>query len=189
VAVSSRRSVFNPFHPYFTARLWARQQQTGLGLTRRLGANTLLKLHYEALVADPEATVKRVCAFIGEPFEDRMLRYFETPEARKGGHLSESWTNIRHPVLSQNAGKYKTQLSETEIRAVETVAGEAMQQLGYPLELPPATNEPPPWRVFGYRVLDLMGRTKVELRSLRRDRNRWRRFARGALLTYLVVRR
>ena len=189
VAVSSRQSVFNPFHPYFTARLWTAQQQTGLKLAKRLGTQSLFRLHYEDLIADPVAMARRICVFINEPFEEAMLRYFETPEAQKGGRLSESWTNIARPILIHNAGKYRMQLSDHEIRLVEMIAGAVMERLGYRLDFPPAAADLPAWRILGYRVLDLLGRLKIELRSLRRDRNYGRRLVRGALLSYLLVRR
>jgi len=32
---------------------------------------------YDRLVADPEAELKKICAFLGEPWEERMLRYHE----------------------------------------------------------------------------------------------------------------
>ena len=36
-------------------------------------------VQYEDLVTHPEETLKSVCAFLGEDFEPRMLKYYERP--------------------------------------------------------------------------------------------------------------
>lgn len=188
VAVSSRRSVFNPFHPYFTARLWASQQRTGLGLLRTLPPRTIFHLRYEALVREPARTVADLCAFLGEPFDERMLRYFETPEAARSASLSRSWENTGKAVLSSNCGKYRGELSPAELRAVESVARDEMEQLGYPPDLPPA-DPPSPLAVAGYRLLDWWGWLRVECGSLFFDRNHWLRWRRDLALLYFRARR
>ncbi len=37
----------------------------------------------ERFVAEPEAAVQRICAFLEEPFEPEMLRWFQKDEAVK----------------------------------------------------------------------------------------------------------
>ncbi len=190
VAASSRKSVFSPFHPWLTAQLWRRQQTRGFELEEHLSEKTLLRLSYEELIARPEAVIRRLCGFLDEPFEDTMLRFFETREANRSGSLSEDWANTARPILSNNAGKFRRHLKPGEIASVEGVTGDLMTRLGYPPDDPAASAGEVSWpRLLGIHLRNGLWRLRVELRSLRRDRNHWRRWGRGLLVIALTVRR
>jgi hypothetical protein len=190
VAASSRRSVFSPFHPYLTACLWRDQQELGLALQARLPADCWLRMRYEDLLADPEGSVRSLCRFLGEPFEPGMLAYHRTDAAQAAAALSEDWRNTTQPVLQGNAGKYRSHLSGAEIRLVETVAGRLMEELDYAAETDGAAPLPAglPARL-AVRLADARWRAGVELRSLRTDRNHWRRWERDAVMGWLRWRR
>jgi len=188
VAASSRRSVFNPFHPYCTARLWAHQQRLGLDLLEQLPAESIQHIRYEDLIARPQESVARVCAFLGEEFEPRMLRFFDTAEARKSASLSRSWANTGRDIIASNAGKYRVELTRAEVQTVEGVARAEMERLGYIPDFPPA-RPPSRFKVVGYRLLDLATWARVEFRSLVSDRNHWRRWARDLAAFSFRVRR
>jgi len=188
VAVSSRKSVFSPFHPMHTAQLWTDQQAQALALEARLG-NNLLRLRYEDLLAEPEARIREVCTFLEEDFEPGMLEYDQTPAARKGAVLSESWQNTGRPLLKNNAGKYKTALTSGELASVEATAGAMMDTLGYPRELDPQPVLPSSWDRTCYATQGLWWRLGVEMRSLSHDENHWRRWRRAGLMFWLGIRR
>ncbi len=57
VAVSSRKSVFSPFHPALTAKLWVAQQREALALEERLGSSVVLRLRYEDLLTCQPTTL------------------------------------------------------------------------------------------------------------------------------------
>lgn len=188
VAASSRRSVFNPFHPYFTAQLWARQQRTGLALLESLPPRTILRVRYEDLISEPARTVADVCTFLGEEYDERMLRYYQTPEASRSASLSRSWENTGKGVLSNNSGKYRSELSAAEVRAVEGVARAEMERLGYAPDFPPSA-PPSGLALGGYRLLGLWWWFRVECGSLASDRNHWLRWRRDLAVTYFRARR
>jgi len=192
VAASSKESVFNPFHPLLTARLWLAQQRTGAALAGRLGSETLLAVRYEDLLESPERTLERICAFLGEPFSPRMLRFFETDEARRSASLSASWRNTATPIIRDNAGRFARSLSEDEIRTVERICGPLMRRYGYAPRLSGAAaeagelaGEVPLWP----RAVDQALRVRAEFRSLRQDAIHFRRWGRGLLLWEIALRR
>ncbi len=188
VAASSKESVFSTFHPAYTARLWVDQQELAL---RAEAEGGVLRMRYEDLVAAPEEAVRRLCSFVDEPFEPAMLRWFEDREARKSADLSESWKNTAAPMQSDRLARYRRDLSPEEIGTVESIAGPTMVRLGYALDGPglPALSPPGEWlRRFRWRFLDGLLRLKVELRSLRRDRNARRRWGRSWLLRRIKLR-
>jgi hypothetical protein len=192
VAASSRNSVFSTFHPYYTAKLWAAQQGVGLRLLDTLPKKNIELFKYEDLLADPKPVVERMCAFLEEPFEEGMLRYFETEEAKKSSRLSESWKNTGQPILRDNTKKYLRHLSTDDVRNIEVVAREPMIRLGYELtheagDLAHVHFSDAERRRFWLEERRLKLRT--ELRSLKSDRNVGRRWARATMMAYLGVRR
>ena len=187
VAVSSRISVFNPFHRQRTAQLWTREQRLGLAAEASLGPARLKRVYYEELIADPAAALRAISAFLGEDYSESMLRYYEGPDARRGAALSASWANVARPVNPNNAGRFRTELSDHERALVEAEAGDVMNALGYPLEHPPLA---PRWRLAPHAhsiALDYALRLRVEAHSLMHERNHWRRWARRCLLTWLQL--
>jgi len=179
VAASSKRSVFNPGHPWLTARLWRRQQETGLAWSDRLGPEVVHLLRYEDLLADPAGRLATLCRFLGEPFAAAMLEHASTAEAQRGAALSASWANNARPVLAGNAGKHARELSREEQRLVEGETFALMTRLGYEPRFAAGPLPPPgPLARAGIAARDLQLRFAVEARALARDRNvllRWRR--------------
>ena len=183
VAVSSRKAVFSPFHPYYTALLWQDQQRIGLDLEAKLPKRSLMRVRYEDLLARPEETVRTMCAFLGEAFEQEMLRFYETPSARKSSTLSASWGNTDGPILATNRGRYKAELTEQEVRIVEGVAHEPMTRLGYEAQYRASSwSAPSMGRRLSFRIQNEGAHLAIELRSLRGDRNHWRRWNRALRL-------
>jgi hypothetical protein len=189
VALSSKRSVFSPCHPYFTACLWREQQALGSALAGQIGDRRVLQISYEKLIADPEITLRSLCDFLEEEFEDGMLQFHETREAVEGAELSEDWRNTAQPVLRGNSGKYKAGLTQDEIRVVEAETGDLMRQLGYALDFPGQGSSPSLARRLRYRIEDRAWHLQVEWRSMRTDKNHWRRWNRGATVKALELRR
>ncbi len=194
VAASSTRSVFNPYHPYFTAELWKRQQRLALDLASTLPAESMLTIKYENLITKTQDTLSRLFRFLGESFEERTLHFFETDEALRSSSLSESWKNTSSPMLKNNHHKFIRELSPGQIADVEFVAGPTMLRLGYTLHSPRKTSlhHSPLSRVYhrsGMRLQDLFMRSRVEFRSILKDRNHWRRWARDSTAALLKLRR
>jgi hypothetical protein len=188
VAVSSRRSVFSTFHPAHTGALWAAQQATGRRWADAMGPEVVRVVRYERLVAEPEAELREICAFVGEVFVPEMLRFFEGAEARRTAALAESWSRTGEPADTASVERWRGQLTLAEVTAVEAAAREQMQRLGYPLTTSPG---PAPGGLtrLGWWASGLASRVHVEARSLRADRNFGRRWARDAFVAWLRVRR
>ncbi|HYD63883.1 sulfotransferase [Azospirillum sp.] len=53
--------------------MWIAENTAGLAMMRRHGG--VMQVRYEDLVADSRGVLERVCAFVGEPFDERMLSH------------------------------------------------------------------------------------------------------------------
>jgi hypothetical protein len=96
-------------------------EQTAISWCRRINSGVAWREHperyhevrYEDLVSQPEATLRPLFAFLGEPWEASVLEH--------------------HPTFSTSVGRWQRELSAAEVTAIEAVAGETMHALGYPL--------------------------------------------------------
>lgn len=188
VAVSSRKSVFSTFHPYNTAKLWTEQQGLGLRWEAELPPERLRRVVYERLVAEPEAEIREICAFLDEAFHPDLLRHFEKPAAKRSAEFMESWGSTGKPINEDSVGKWRGQLTEREVALVEHVAGDVMERLGY-ARVAPAIEAPSALERARIAAEDKATWLRVEARSSRRDKNWSRRWARDAFTRWLRVRR
>ena len=193
VAVSARESIFNHFHVYYSALRWQREQRLGLDWLAKLPREQLFLLRYEELLATPEETVRRLCAFLGEEFEAQMLDYHRSREARKSGSLSISWENTSRPVLQGNREKFRTRLSRDEIFLFEAIALRELEELGYPLTEPKASLEARREELLrprlSYRITELLMSLRAEARHLLKDRNSLLRVKKLLFMKYLRIAR
>ncbi len=106
------------------------------------------EVRYEDLIADPEGTLRRVCAAIDLEFDPAMLEYHQGASQRlqelsdlpgKGGQVRPSSERIAahaltsEPPTSERIERWRTDLTPTEIADYEGVAGELLAELGYPV--------------------------------------------------------
>lgn len=114
------------------ARLWRELTQPAGSASR--GRPNHLSLRYEDLVEDPEATLRYLCEFLGEPFSPEML--VTDPEAR----AREPWfQRALGEVTRDRRGAWLRELSAEQARLVEWIAGPTMREHGYE-----RTHGPPP---------------------------------------------
>ena len=97
--------------PELTAAEWCRQINCGLAWRER--PDRYREVRYEELVTQPEATLRPLFAFLGEPWAASVLE--------------------NNPIFSTSLGRWRSELSAAEVAEIEAVAGETMRALGYPL--------------------------------------------------------
>lgn len=125
----TRKARFNPARPRSVpgfAVQWRREVEGA----RRFGAGPAtgryLEIRYESLVADPEAVMREVCAFLGLRFEPQMLDYHRAPPAA---------TLRDHPRLAEpptpGARRWREQMPPAQAEVFEAIAGELLAELGY----------------------------------------------------------
>jgi sulfotransferase family protein len=76
------------------------------------------ELHYEALVADPAAECRALCAFLGVPYDEAMVQHHEG----------------RPPTPGMR--KWRAQMPAQEVERFEAVAGDLLDELGYDRAFP-----------------------------------------------------
>lgn len=89
---------------------------------------------YESLVAEPEAELDAICAFLQVDFEASMLA-FHDQYASEQHHMAEGKHHalLSRPATTERIGQYRQALGATHVALVERLLGDEMNALGYSL--------------------------------------------------------
>ncbi|MCP5300252.1 MAG: sulfotransferase [Chromatiaceae bacterium] len=114
----------------------ARDWRWKVMLARKMGEmipGNYMELHYESLVSEPVASLRRVCGFIGEPFEAGMLQYHENAKGEMPA-TSMRWhqSSVREPD-QRKIQSWRTAMNKADRIVFENVAGDALTMFGYEL--------------------------------------------------------
>ncbi|HLQ26483.1 MAG TPA: sulfotransferase [Acidiferrobacterales bacterium] len=133
VAASFRKArvVVGEKHFYHIAREWNKIQQLALDWRHKIPRKRFFNLSYEQLTESTEEAARSLCSFLKVSYKDSMLEFHKSMEAKKTASSSSLWANVASPIITKNNRKFLKEASETDIRIFESVAGEAMDALGY----------------------------------------------------------
>jgi len=121
-------------------RMWLRDTAAGMNWRGHAG---YCEVKYEDLVERPEPTLRRVCDFIGEPWEPAMLTYHEQNGGSRDPRRFVANFEATGPLSHQAIQRWRKDLTAGELQLVTRLAGHRLAQLGYPVEPPspaPADN-------------------------------------------------
>jgi Sulfotransferase family len=128
------------------AETWKRRIQGAREEAREV--DHYLELRYEDLIADPEAVLREVCDFIHLEFDPVMLTYHERASERlselsdlpgKGGKVRPGSERVAahaltsEPPRADRVERWRSELTPEAIADYERVAGDLLDELGYPL--------------------------------------------------------
>jgi hypothetical protein len=114
--------------PVATCALWwSSQVLPGRQAGRELPPGLYHEVRYDELAAKPEATLRALCAFLGVDYSDTMARYHEGRASHKPG-LSAKKAWLPPTVGLRN---WQTQMADDEVGEFESVAGDALEELGF----------------------------------------------------------
>lgn len=126
LSLFGRQDDFGVYNSYFGAKYWEQYVATGQHWGKRLGPESYLELRYEDLVSEPETTVRRILAFLGEPFDPAVIHFKKSGEAGKTPLLQQD-------LRADNLYKWRTKLSWWQRRIFEGAAGCLLYVNGYEL--------------------------------------------------------
>jgi hypothetical protein len=125
----------------FAARSWVRRVAEACCSGGRFDPESYLELRYEDLVVEPEKELRRVCRFLDEDFHPKMLQFHLTAEEwiQEGGFHDA----VRNPLTTERIDRWRKEMSASDLRVFEAVAGPTLTGLGYELvsERPPTATD------------------------------------------------
>jgi hypothetical protein len=123
-------------HPLATAALWWEWQvRLGREAGGSIGPRLYYEVSYEALVADSAKELRPLCDFLGLRYDDAMLHFHQ------GRRRTDPGLSAKKAWLPPTPGlrDWKTQMAADDVEGFEAVAGDLLDELGYPRAVP----EPP----------------------------------------------
>lgn len=111
---------------------WERNVRLGREAGEALESGLYSELRYENLVARPAEECADLCAFLGVPYDHAMTTFHE------GRTRSEPGLTTKSAWLPPTAGlrDWHTQMPPEDVERFEAVAGELLEELGYPRAFP-----------------------------------------------------
>lgn len=99
----------------------------------RIDSRGSFTIRYEDLVNDPEATLKRVCDFLGEDFDDSMLTFDELNKSENlEPEIYMSWKALtRHPLTTARVGRWQREMFLEDQFLFGLVANRTLRAYGY----------------------------------------------------------
>lgn len=134
--VRDGRAVFNsvkglawgPRTPFAAATWWASQVAPGLALEQALGPERVMRVRYEDLVLDPDATLQRLCKFAGIRFVPEMIA---GGGVKLSPYASDVHPNIGQSPLVSRMNAWEKQLSPEEAEGFTLTTTALLHWLGY----------------------------------------------------------
>ncbi len=172
VALSMIRAPFGPANFYRAAIVWKSSIEAGRRGAETLPSGMYKEVFYESLLAQPETSLRAICGFLDEPFDDAMLR---------PNRLRRDGTGVSPPdassdsIVTGNILKWKRLARPEDVGVFETVAADLLEELGY--ETTGTGRSLPATRRLSWEIQD---RVKRSLDLVR---------ARHRLRDYLLLRR
>lgn len=133
VALSFQKAIVGEKHIFALAQAWRKDQEEALRLRERTPKERFFSLSYESLLAEPEKKLRELCDFLGVSYSARALEYYKSRESKNTAVAGRMWQNVTKPILKDNTHKFLQELSSDDIALFESVAGDVLQELGYPL--------------------------------------------------------
>jgi hypothetical protein len=137
------------FRPGDTVEACAADWAARIAATRTLGSRVAhyLEVRYETLVSDPEPTLRGICRFADLAFDLQMLAYHRGAAGRLAEHAdrhapdgtllvssaerSENQRLVNEPPRPDRICRWRSEMTEEELRRFASVAGEWLERLGY----------------------------------------------------------
>jgi hypothetical protein len=111
-----------------TALWWESNVRLGRQIGNWLGPELYYEIRYESLIANPKEECAALCAFLGLPYNDAMLRF------HVGRTRSKPGLDAKHAWLPITPGlrDWRSQMPAEDVERFEAAAGELLDELGYP---------------------------------------------------------
>ncbi len=118
----NRERIKKLYHPIVTSLLWKAAMKQVRVAQALVPLDNLMMIRYEDLATQPETTVRTLCQFLKEPYEEEMLRV----EAN-----NSSFEIRQQGIFSTSVQRWRQHLSHEQVYIAERIARPKLEQLGY----------------------------------------------------------
>ena len=128
VCLSQRRAWHHTWH--HSAELWSQMVRAGIEQGRSIGRDSYLEVAYEDLVRHSGPTLRRICAFLDEEYEPRMLEFHRAAALNIAPWEKHLHAKTVRPPQESDAFRWRREMSWIQVALVEAAAGPTMDLVG-----------------------------------------------------------
>lgn len=134
--VASHRDRWGYLSALKAVEKWPRYIRAAREVGRRLPPERYRELRYEDLVADPETTLRDLLAYLGEPWDDAVLRFDEMPHdvAERYERFARSRRETAREggsVYRSRVGAYRREVDPLLRLLIRLRSGASLRETGY----------------------------------------------------------
>ena len=156
--------------PTVLGRAWVRNMSFALASERR-AAQSMMRISYERLVAEPEATIREAEAFVDVPHDPAVLDH--TRKVETVSRFETPWKrNVNEPVSAARADAWRAELEDATRQRLAVIMTPMLERLGYAGE-PIARQRPIEYAAERLRSLLLYNRAGIALMANAYRRRMW----------------
>lgn len=123
-----------------TALWWESNVRRGRDSGKSLGPGLYYEVRYEGLVARPREECSALCSFLSVSYDEAMLRFHEgLQRSDDTPNPTSTWFPWR-PIIP-GLRDWRTQMSSEDVERFEAIAGDVLDDLGYPRAFPRLRHE------------------------------------------------
>lgn len=124
-----------PTDPLEIAYIWKKNVNRISRFLSEWPAAQRAQVRYEDLVMSPGPTLQKLCAELGEEYDYRMLDFHrQNVKQSLEPKVYLAWKQKTLEEISDSqVGRWKTEMSEAEVRLFEALAGDVLRRYGYRL--------------------------------------------------------
>jgi hypothetical protein len=112
-------------------REWSRAMELDRKLAQTQLNERILRVRYEDLVLQPEATLRRICAFIDAGYEPQMLQWHGKLEDAIPARDRRFHSGLDRQMNPSDVGRWKREMMSREIFVAEALIGAQLSRFGY----------------------------------------------------------
>ncbi|KON29265.1 hypothetical protein AC482_06950 [miscellaneous Crenarchaeota group-15 archaeon DG-45] len=109
-------------------RRWVHDVNMGM---RHRGDPRYHELRYEDLISDTEGVLRGLFAFLDEPYEEEVLRYYEVQDSTREAIKFPQNIEATQPIYQKAVGRWREEFGEEDKRLFKRLGGVLLVDLGY----------------------------------------------------------
>jgi protein-tyrosine sulfotransferase len=109
-------------------RRWVHDVEEGM---RYRGDPRYFEVKYEDLVESDEMTLIRVFEFLGEPWDERVTKYYDMKSPGRSGDKMPQNPGATQPIYRTARGRWRNEFTEEDKQMFKALAGDLLVTLGY----------------------------------------------------------
>ena len=133
VSNSMRERQWHGITEFQRANYWQTSIRQAYQSAKQVGSDRCLNVSYEDLVRAPVATLKTICTFLGEDYQESMLDFSQTANENVVDQKIHSKLT-RLPDPTKDLLRWKKDSTGLRVLLFESLAENALQQAGYELQ-------------------------------------------------------